>query len=950
MVEAKPFQPGSVVRNRGRLWRVDELDVDVLIATSIDGGQTEQHEFYLPFEDITPAQLDLPSQDKVGAPQSQDLLLRAHRLSMMHGSAPLVSLQRSRVIPTEYQLVPVVMALNTPRVRLLIADDVGLGKTVEAGLVVTELLSRQMARNVLVVCPANLREQWRGALEYFFHLDAKIVSSRHRRALERNLPAGANPWEFYRYFVTSLDYAKTPAIRNQLLEQEWDIVLVDEGHLIAKPHQASADQHVDMERWRLGEALAEKARHLLLLTATPHNGYTDSFASLLSMLGVGATSGPRHEPRIHRGVAENHVCQRRRKDVEEWFERSGKKSPFPRKDQDEVIVQPTSYEREAISAVQDYGNLVLRSAQSGARQPVMAYWTVMHLHKRALSSPEALRVSLKNRREALERRLAGSIFEDDESGISTEAARSETLDEDTGERLSDEEAGRRMERAAYGTPEAIREELMVLGDVEEAAKQVTPTRDGKLQELLKNELRRRLATSPKCIIFTRYTDTMEYLTKQIERSKRYEGVEVVTIHGSLNERQRRERFLAFERATRAVLVATDAISEGINLQHAASQVVHYELPWNPNRLEQRNGRVDRFGQREPVVYLRTMVMDETLDAAILKVLVEKAAKIRADYGFAPPYFGDETNVLDLIREQGFATRLAPQQLGLFDAPDDARTEAPDPFSEETVRRIEGESFYGQTHIRLPEVEERLRETELTIGSPRQVQAFVVSGLLRFGCGVTDNGDETYRIALTNPVLRTPPIGDVVLRATFDAQKALDDPDVVALDLGHPLVRRLLDVIKQEAFLGGDHYGRASALTVREAEEVTAVFHLLARYVVGTEPRQIIEELIPAGTPVYGDGRLEKGVLASLLNAEPVPGERTSGEVREELEEVLTRPNLETCFERAVGERMRELVEERSRLRDHLTGGDHEMAWLKGIDDLAPAAYDVLAVTIYYPGV
>ena len=423
MYRTRSFQPGSVVRNRGRLWRVDELDGDVLVATSIDGGQTEQHDFYLPFEDITPAQLDLPPRDKVGAPQSQDLLLRAYRLSMMHGSAPLVSLQRSRVILTEYQLVPVVMALNVPRVRLLIADDVGLGKTVEAGLVVTELLSRQMARNVLVVCPANLREQWREALEYFFHPDAKVVSSRHRRALERHLPAGANPWEFYRYFVTSLDYAKTPAIRNQILEQKWDMVVVDEAHLVAKPHQASADQHVDMERWRFGEALAEKARHLLLLTATPHNGYTDSFASLLSMLGVGATSGPRHEPRIHRSLAENHVCQRRRKDVEEWFDRSGKKSPFPRRDQDEVIVQPTSYEREAISAVQDYGNLVLGSARSGARRPVMAYWTVMHLHKRALSSPEALRVSLKNRREGLERKLAGTILEDEESGISSEAAR-----------------------------------------------------------------------------------------------------------------------------------------------------------------------------------------------------------------------------------------------------------------------------------------------------------------------------------------------------------------------------------------------------------------------------------------------------------------------------------------------------------------------------------------------
>jgi hypothetical protein len=117
MVEARSLQPGSVVRNRGRLWRVDDVDGEVLVATSIDGGLAEQHDFYLPFEDITSAQLDFPPLNRVGFPQSQDLLLRAYRLSMMHGSAPLVSLQRSRVIPTKYQLVPVVMALNTPRVR-----------------------------------------------------------------------------------------------------------------------------------------------------------------------------------------------------------------------------------------------------------------------------------------------------------------------------------------------------------------------------------------------------------------------------------------------------------------------------------------------------------------------------------------------------------------------------------------------------------------------------------------------------------------------------------------------------------------------------------------------------------------------------------------------------------------------------------------------------------------
>ena len=189
------FAPGTVVKNRGRLWRVDGQEEDVLIATAIDTGEPEQLKFYIPFENVRPGRLEPPSPDVVGHPAAQDLLLRAYRLSLLHGTAPLLSLQRSRVIPKDYQLVPVVMALEMPRVRMLLADDVGLGKTIEAGLIITELLARQMASRLLVIVPANLREQWREALDYFFHIPARIISSRHRREMERELPAGANPWE-----------------------------------------------------------------------------------------------------------------------------------------------------------------------------------------------------------------------------------------------------------------------------------------------------------------------------------------------------------------------------------------------------------------------------------------------------------------------------------------------------------------------------------------------------------------------------------------------------------------------------------------------------------------------------------------------------------------------------------------------------------------------------------
>jgi superfamily II DNA or RNA helicase len=968
------FPPGTVVKNRGRLWRVDGQEEDVLFATAIDTGEPEQLKFYIPFEDIRPGRLAPPSPEIVGHPAAQDLLLRAYRLSLLHGTAPLLSLQRSRVIPKDYQLVPVVMALEMPRVRMLVADDVGLGKTIEAGLIITELLARQMASRLLVIVPANLREQWREALDYFFHIPARIISSRHRREMERELPAGANPWEHYRFLITSVDYAKQPAIKNQILEQQWDVVLFDEAHQVAKPHQSGPDQRVRMDRWELAEALAkadrgrpEKSRgaqHLLLLTATPHSGYTDSFASLLRMLDVGATAGPSHAPRILRPTAERHVCQRRREDVETWFQDDPNRSPFPERDQDEVIVPPTAYEMDAIRAVRDYGRRVIDQAATGSVQVrTLAHWTVMHLHKRALSSPEALRCSLRNRRERLRQRLAGAKEEAEETTIPPAVARANVLDEDTGERLTDEEAGQRTERSVYGSPEQIQAELELVEQLLDKARKVTPSRDSKLQKLLDTVLRQRLITYPKVVIFTRYVDTMNYLAEQIGRDKRYGDASVLTIHGELNERQRREVFLSFERAKAAILVATDAISEGINLQHAAAQVIHYELPWNPNRLEQRNGRVDRFGQRKPVVYIRTMVMDETLDANILKHLVQKAAQIRKDYGFSPPYFGDETSIMDLLEQHEV---LGPRQLSFEDwrAGMEETTAEPveDPFAEETLERIKGDSFYGQTHISLPEIEKRLAETEATVGSADEIQAFLFSGLSRFGCRVNENADGSWRIGITEPALQTAPalragsVGEVIERATFDPEWALDDPDVTLLDVGHPLVRRLIEAVKQQAFSPRRDvpterlYGRTAYIVTPDVKEVTALFHLLARYVVNTEPISIVEELLPVAVPVYGGEPLGRAETQQLLRATPTAKTRTGLEVKETLADALGIETLERLFGNAVEARRVELAAERRAMKRQMEGREGAQAaeWLQGIDDLSPGSFDLLTITILFP--
>ncbi|MCO6449884.1 MAG: DEAD/DEAH box helicase [Caldilineales bacterium] len=835
------------------------------------------------------------------------------------------------------------MALDMQRVRMLIADDVGLGKTIEAGLIITELMARQMVGRLLVVCPANLREQWQEALDYFFHIDARILSSRHVRVMERELPAGTNPWAHYKALIVSIDYAKQPAIKAQIFEQGWDVVLVDEAHTAAKPHQSGPNQRVVMDRWQFVQALSQRAHHLLLLTATPHNGYTDSFASLLRMLDIGAVSGDVDAPRIHRQVAQRYMCQRRREDIRSWFADSPDRYPFPERDASEVVVSPTTYEGQAIAAVEDYGNRVMEQA-SGSRAEVLAHWTVMHLHKRALSSPEALRRSLRNRRISLERRLA-SQDGIEEGMLPPEVARANALDEDTGDRITPEEAGERVERLAFGqTSTLVQAELAKLDELIALAERVTPSRDGKLQKLLDSTLWQRLATYPKCIIFTRYVDTLNYLAEQIGKRKQYADTAVFTIHGSMNDAQRRETLRAFERAPLAVLVATDAISEGMNLQHYAAQVIHYELPWNPNRLEQRNGRVDRFGQRKPVVYIRTMVMDETLDAKILDVMVRKAERIRRDYGFSPPYFGDETTVLDLIRMHDHR-----QQRSLFESVDDST--GIDPFGDEVLARIRSDSFYGQFDVSLPEVEARLAETVATVGSKEEIQAFVLAGLRQFGCDVVarDETIETWRINVSSPWLRGAGLPDRVEAATFDPEAALDDPDLTLIDLGNPLVRRLIELVKREAFTQSAAYGRSAYFVSPDVAEVMALLHVLARFVVATEPPNIVETLIPVALNLAGDvvawGDAARPLLAARRTAERVP----TADVQEDITLALNDPKLHTTVAALVEQHRQTLAAERSRLRQRLTAQDGDAArWLYGLDHLDTGSFDLLTITMLYP--
>lgn len=222
------LKPGQIIEMRNRLWRVDEFNDTELYATPINGDFDDKRVFLLDVENINTAELEKISPELIGDYQAQRMLQYAYRFDLMHGSAPFLSLQRSAVIPYNYQLVPLVLALEKPEARILIADDVGLGKTIEAGLIISELIQRGKIKRILILTPANLKEQWQESLDYFFHIDSKIISSLTRKEFEKQLSAGANPWQYFQVVIASVDYSKMPEVKHLIMEQKWDLMLIDE--------------------------------------------------------------------------------------------------------------------------------------------------------------------------------------------------------------------------------------------------------------------------------------------------------------------------------------------------------------------------------------------------------------------------------------------------------------------------------------------------------------------------------------------------------------------------------------------------------------------------------------------------------------------------------------------------------------------------------------------------
>ncbi|CAN1505616.1 DEXDc_RapA domain containing protein [Mycobacteriaceae bacterium] len=938
--------PGTVVRLRERLWRVDYRDGLVFGATPLDGRDSQASRFHAALETVEPGELPFPDARALGDDRQQQLLLDAFKFSLLHGTAPILGLQRSRAIPTDFQLVPLLMALNTEQVRLLIADDVGTGKTIEAGLIISELLARGRAKRVLVVVPANLRDQWHDALTTMFHIESVIVAGHLLPALERRLLPGQSVWATNDVVIASIDYLKTRT--EEILSHQWDLVLIDEAHLVAQPHTLSGRTPPDMERFLFAREAAERCRHLLLLTATPHNGYSDSYQSLFKFLDPTLVIERASRPVLDRTKAKkDHVVQRRRADIEEWYQHRNVKSPFPQRRADEQIIS-LAKSREMVAlldALNEYAGDLYSAATSTVDK-----WIAAHLQKRLLSSPAALRSSVDKRLTAVARDRGLET-----SAVSLGTAQDATTDAAFAE--GDEDDAPHL-TVKVQLDKAV--EVQRLEALRELASKVTAAKDPKLAALLAL-LPERMAAhpdAPRVLVFTKYKDTLDYLAanlnKAVGRASRGlpNGTKVFAIHGGLNLAQRNQIFSEFEQSRPAVLVATDCISEGVNLQRACAELVHYELPWNPNRLEQRNGRIDRFLQREPFVGIRTLVLDDPLDASLLYLIVRKAEQMRADYGFVPPFLANSDILLHLSDPKAafrgrLTARSSSEQLSLIDLLEQEATEdltdldtTLAALTEETAAttdslvRVRDESFYGQTEISLTAIEAALNTSRELAGTPQQIQEFTLRSLRDRHATVTAVAD-TFRVTEVPASL-----ADLISpnwRFTFDRNIGVDDPTIDVIDLAHPLMRRMVDMTLDDAQLP-DCRGRVATRTVVTQTGRAAVVHVLIRYVAQANPPVLLEEIVPIAFRLSdGDELTAEALMTAPLGA----GTQHRADVVEDATQVLADPTLRSRLATTATERAGVLAERNSEL---IAG------WAEGLSEVTPTSTDLVTLTLLYPEV
>jgi SNF2 family DNA or RNA helicase len=574
------MQIPQYVRVRGARWRVLDVrayeDCELVTLAGVSPPYIGvERRFLAPFDVIEP--INRLIQPRVVRAERWRNACR-HLLADNRPPGGLEAALHARIDLLPHQLEPALAILRGLGSRVLLADEVGLGKTIQAGLVCAELLIRGAINRILVLTPAGLRGQWRDELSKRFAIRATTLDASALRTAAATLPVGLNPWSTQPIAIASIDYVKRPEVLPAVAACSWDLVIVDEAHGVG----GDSDRHVAVSM------LAARAAYVLLLTATPHSGDRRAFASLC---GLGSLDA---DPLL--------VFRRSRNAVQ---------IGVPRRVHI-TAARPSADERRMHRSLADYTAAV----RADRRELHDASWLALSvLHKRALSSAWSLAQSI-------DRRLASLLAVGaNDSGAQLMLP----LGNPDGERSTDDEAP--AWPADLGLTDADYERRLL---TELAAHARTAARHETKLAMLRRLLRRARESA---VVFTEYRDTLLHISRVLD-------LPCVVLHGGLTARERGAALAVFANEPRTVLLATDAAGEGLNLHQGCRLVVNVELPWNPMRLEQRIGRVDRIGQRR-TVHAFHLIATGTGEPRILQRLTQRIAAAQADIGAPDPVGIDE---------------------------------------------------------------------------------------------------------------------------------------------------------------------------------------------------------------------------------------------------------------------------------------------------------------------
>ena len=866
------FLPGNLVRARGREWVVQgDSRRDWLRLRPLGGADDDSIALIpeLELQAIVAATFPWPDPQQAGNHAAALLLRDALRLKLRAGGGPFRAFGNIAVEPRAYQLVPLLMALRLSTVRLLIADDVGVGKTIEAGLIARELIDRGEIQRLAVLCPPHLVEQWQGELQNRFNLHAVALTAASAARIERELPHGMGLFDHHPVAVVSLDYIKSERHREHFLAIAPECIIVDEAHTCATGGQGRQLRFELLKR-----LAADAARHLILLTATPHSGDEAAFYNLLSLLDArfAALQGRASASDPLRQELARHFVQRRRKDIAEWQAETGDGRGFPRRMKTEITYPLSGAWGAFFDAVQDYCRELAESRAQGDTGGARLIWYATLALLRCVASSPAAAVK------ALTTRLDGTLNDED------------LLVDD---RLYDGQADD-LGSSDLEPPAQLQDAGRLQDLIAEARRLSGQAGDPKLAALIQH-LRALLQDGFHPVVFCRYIATTHYVAEHLKLA--FPQVTIDAVTGEHPPEERRERVEALAEADARILVATDCLSEGINLQYGFTAVVHYDLAWNPTRHEQREGRVDRFGQQAPEVRCTLLYgQDNPVDGFVLNVILRKGEAIEKELGVLVPMPEDEARINQALVKAALMKRSEARTPELdFDFAESEQILAPlqAQWRDALEKAKANRTVFAQRRIRPEEVLPEWRKQQQALGTQADVQRFVRSACARLGAPLESAPQGRFRLL--------PQHLPQALRLRL-ADEGIDGPwsiDFDTLHRSHPLVTVLAEHLLETGLQSENPVAARCAATVTNAVQVVTTLYLLRLrhqlgYVRRREPFQMMaEETVTLA--VRGRSQpewLSGDAVSALLECTPtgnLPAAGVEREIRTALDFLLAHP-------------------------------------------------------------